>query len=262
MRLLLLLCASGLTVFSHGVLDAQIADATRAIAADPNNAQLYVRRGELHRLHRDWPHALADFAQAERRAPADPAYLLGRARVHYDCSLDREAIESLNAYLARRPGSELALVLRAQAHSRMGAHKPAAADYAAAIRASQEPQPDWYLGRAIALAALADDAGALAAIDAGLARLGPLPSLEQWAISHLESRKRYNDALTRLASIIARTERKETLLARRAELLAAAGRVAEAREANRQALEAWQRLPERIRQTRAMVELRARLEAR
>lgn len=262
MRFLLLLCASALTVLPHGMLDAQIADATRAIAADPGNAQLYVRRGELHRLHRDWPQALADFAQAEKRAPADPAYLLGRARVHYDCVLDREAVDSLNSYLARRPGSEVALVLRAQAHGRMNAHKPAAADYAAAIRASQEPQPDWYLGRAVALAALADDAGALSAIDAGLARLGPLPSLEQWAISHLESRKRYDEALARLAPVITRSERKETLLAHRAELLAAAGRTAEAREANRQALEAWQRLPERIRQTKAMADLRARLEAR
>ena len=62
MRFLLLLCASALTVLPHGMLDAQIADATRAIAADPGNGQLYVRRGELHRLHRDWPQALADFA--------------------------------------------------------------------------------------------------------------------------------------------------------------------------------------------------------
>ena len=36
---------------------------------DPNNASLYLKRGELHRIHQDWPAAAADY---DRAAQLDP----------------------------------------------------------------------------------------------------------------------------------------------------------------------------------------------
>lgn len=259
MKLILATFVSAAALLAHGSLDAQIENATRALAADPGNAQHYVRRGELHRLHRDWRAALADFEAAEKRNPGEPAFVLGRARVHFDRGQLGEAVAALNGYLRLRPDSEAALVLRAQSHSGLGSFELAAADFAAAIRVSREPQPDYFLGEARARLAAGEASGALAAIDSGLARLGAVPALEEWAIDEMTSRGRHAEAIARLDAVLARTARQETLLARRAELLMAAGRVEEARDCYRLALRAWEQLPERTRQTKAMIDLRARL---
>jgi predicted negative regulator of RcsB-dependent stress response len=85
--------------------------------------------------------------------------------------------------------------------------------------------------------------------------------LELYAIDLELRRRRYRDALARLDQIAARSQRKETWLARRGEILADAGRLSEARATYRQALAAIEALPEGARHTRATLELEGRLKA-
>jgi hypothetical protein len=67
-------------VLGHGAVQAQIDAATAAIARARSHAQLYRRRGELHRVHEDWDAALADFDRAATLAPGDDTidFLRGR----------------------------------------------------------------------------------------------------------------------------------------------------------------------------------------
>jgi tetratricopeptide (TPR) repeat protein len=246
---------------AHGMLDEQLAELSRAIAQRPGDATLHLKRGELHRRHRDWQAALADFDAARRLDPSAVEVELGQARLAMDRGAWGDARESLGGYLAARPSSEVGHALRAEVHERMGSHAAAAGDYAGAIRHSSEPWVEYFLGQARAWAAAGNRDAGLAAADAGLARLGPLPVLEQWAIAMLVQARRWDEALTRLERLIAAAPRKETTLTQRADILALAGRAADSRAAFEAARVHWDKLPERIRATQAMIDLRQRIDA-
>jgi tetratricopeptide (TPR) repeat protein len=260
-RALLILCLTAGNAAAHGLLHEQLAGLTRSIGRDPGNAALYLKRGEVHRLHRDWQAAQADLADARRLAPGAADVDLAEARLAADRGSLADAEAAAGRYLAARPDSEVALALRADVRERMGSYAAAAADYAGAIRIAAEPRVEYHLGHAQVLARSGDDAAALAAIDAGLARLGPLAVLEHWAIEHLVAARRWDEALARLDRTLGNAPRKETGLTRRAEILALAGRQDGAAVAFDEARVEWGRLPERVRMTRAMTDLQRRIEA-
>ena len=100
-------------------------------------------------------------------------------------------------------------------------------------------------------------------LDEGINKLGPLVTLELAAIDLELRRDNYDAALARLDVITAQSERKEMWLVRRGEILSAAGRSEEAREAFNAALTAIDSLPPARRQSKAItaLQLRARSEA-
>jgi predicted Zn-dependent protease len=100
---------------------------------------------------------------------------------------------------------------------------------------------------------------ALGGLDEGIARLGPLVSLEQPAIELELQARRWDQALHRLDRLAAQSPRKESFHERRGQILLQAGRRAEARQAFRAALFALAALPPAQRATPAMAELEARL---
>jgi predicted negative regulator of RcsB-dependent stress response len=137
----------------------------------------------------------------------------------------------------------------------------AAEDYSRAIAYSSQPSPELYLERAQALTA---EGGtyldtALKGLEQGIQKLGPLVTLQLYAIDVELKRKQFDAALKRLDKVAAQSPRKETWLARRGEILQQAGRGEEAREAYRAALKAMDTLPPSRRQVPAMIELEKRL---
>src|SRR2546430_17243727 len=54
---------------AHGAIDEQIATLARRIKEDPQNAALYLKRGELHSYHLDCDAAIAEY---DRAAHLDP----------------------------------------------------------------------------------------------------------------------------------------------------------------------------------------------
>ncbi|HSF15825.1 MAG TPA: hypothetical protein VLK65_09750, partial [Vicinamibacteria bacterium] len=67
--------------FGHADIEIRIADLTKKIEADPANAELYLKRGELHRVHEDWESALADYRRAAELDPALITVHLARGRM-------------------------------------------------------------------------------------------------------------------------------------------------------------------------------------
>lgn len=248
-----------LAVFAHGDLHEQIERTSREIAARPGDAALYLKRGELHRLHREWAAAFADYAQTERLDRAIAGVELGRARAFADQKQWTEAEAAITRYIARVPANEAALALRAEIRDNL--HKPSSSDWSAAIAASAEPRVDYYIALAESHSRYGSHDAALRAIDAGLAKLGPLVTLRQWAVEALAKQRRYDEAITRLDSLIAEAPRKESWLARKAELQRAASQFDRARETALAARGAIGQLPSRVQQTKAMLDLAARLDA-
>lgn len=248
-------------LLGHGPLDEQIQTVSRLIVKEPENPSLYLKRAELHRLHRDCSASLSDLGQAAQLGPAAPDLHLGYGRTWIDCYRPDLAVKALDQLVAVRPKSEVAYVVRADAHMQLGDFAAAAQDFAQAIEHSAEPGVDYFLGYARALESAGSPRKALNALDAAVSRLGNLVTLQQEALEIELRASNWDGALTRLDMLAKSTPRKERWLVRRGEILLVAGRADDARIAFQEARAALESLPPNVRRVPALVELEARIQA-
>jgi tetratricopeptide (TPR) repeat protein len=250
-------------VAAHTDIHEQIVAVTERIQQDPNNAALYLKRGELHRSHQDWDAALADYERAIQIDPDLSVVDLARGNLWLEAGQPKLAKIALDRFLAKQPTHAKALATRARALAQLGQGIAAAKDFTQAIGQSLNPAPEYYLERAQALASVGEEYidQALQGLDEGITKLGPLVTLQLLAIDLELKKKRYDAALARLEEVAAQSQRKEMWLIRRGEIMEQAGRGREAYEAYAQALVAIESLPARHRQIKAMVEQEARLRA-
>jgi tetratricopeptide (TPR) repeat protein len=247
--------------FAHGDLHEQIARVSARIEKEPGSAELFLKRGELHRHHLDWAAAEADYAMAQKLRPEWSDVDLARGKLCLAAGRHEAAVRSLDRFLDRRPDHVEALVTRARTFAAARDFPKAVRDFNRAIDGSPRADPDLYLERARAQAAQNERhrIEALAGLEQGLAKLGPLVTLELACLDIEVELKRYDAALARVNRLAARSPRKETWLARRGEILERAGRNDEARGAFAAALDAIEKLPPRHQSTPAMVALEARV---
>jgi predicted Zn-dependent protease len=246
---------------AHEGLHEQIAAVTAQIKREPKNASLYLKRGELHRLHREWDSAFADYNRAEQLNPRLEEVKFGRGRTYLEAEKPKQARVWLDRFLAASPNHVDALITRARVLVKLNLPIPAATDYSLAIAQLAKPKPEYYIERAEALVAGGRDDEALVGIDEGIKRLGPIVTLQLFAIDLELSRRSYDAALSRLQQISAQSPRKESWLARRGDILLLAGRADEARGAFKAALAAIEALPPYHRTKKATVELERRVRA-
>jgi tetratricopeptide (TPR) repeat protein len=258
-RALCLLCflTAAPMALAHGGLHEQIARLTRQIAKDRRNPELYLKRGELHRVHRDWSAALADYTQAAKLAPALIEVDFCRGRMLLEANRPKAAKPVLDRFLAERPDHAEALITRARALAKLAQHEAAAADYARAIALLPNPKPDYYLERAKVQTAAGSTHldTALRGLDEGIKKLGSVAALQLAAIELELEQKRWDAALARLERLAGQSPRKEVWLQRRGQILLRAGRASEARAAFAASLRAIESLPQRLRQTKAIADL-------
>ena len=167
---------------AHDSVDAPIAELTREIASHPDSLPLYLLRAELRRIQGDHAGARGDLAEVERRDPAHPQLGLCRAALELDTGEPAAARRHLDAVLATRPSDPEALTLRSRALLALGARREAIADLGAVIALLPHPRPDLYLERARLQIMEGDPAGARQGLDGARSRLGPVVSLELYAI--------------------------------------------------------------------------------
>jgi tetratricopeptide (TPR) repeat protein len=253
----LLLLLLTMPLWAHDGIHEQLERVTKRIAAEPKNAPLYLQRGELYRLHRQFDEARADYARAEQLDASLHAVTFARGRMELEAGNAAAAKELLDRFLTIEPRHAEARLTRARALVKLG--KDASADYGAAI-AVAEPTPDLYHERAKVLAASGRIDEALKGLDEGLARLGTLASLQRMAIELELGVKRYDRALARLETLSPQSPRREFHLAEKADILTKAGRTDEARAAYREALERIAVLPEAQRNSRLTRDLAARID--
>jgi predicted negative regulator of RcsB-dependent stress response len=101
----------------------------------------------------------------------------------------------------------------------------------------------------------------LRGLDEGIDKLGPLVTLQLYAIELELRRRQWAGALSRLDLIAAQSERKEQWLARRGEILTLAGRHEQARAAFASALNAIDSLPPHARSLKATSALEQQVRA-
>lgn len=244
-------------LLAHEGLHEQITAMTERIRAEPANAALYLKRGELYRLHQQFDLAARDYDRASALDPQLHSVDLGRGRASMAAGRITDAIAALQRYAAAEPNDPEGHTALARALVRAGRSPEAAIEYTAALRTL--PDPDIGIECAQALLAAGKSEEALHGLDDLLTRLGPVVTLQLTAIDIEVNRNDIDAALRRIDAALTTAPRTEMWLELRGDVLMCAGRAAEAREAYQAALEAIASLPPERRATRAIADRERRL---
>lgn len=250
-------------LWAHGPLHEEIVRITAELQQHPNDPVRLARRGELLQLHGLSDQARIDFERLAILRPADITNDFRLGQVQLELGVTNEAVRLLERFATHRPQSAPGQLLLARALLMAGRPRDAAEHFAQAVAVTAEPSPDWYLEqlRALRLAGVPKEE-LLRCLDAGIARLGPLPVLQLPAVE-LEVQSGFTDrALARLEALAARAERKERWLVRRGDVLKDAGRIDQARVEYLAAREALDALPDKLRRAWTATELRQQVEAK
>ena len=240
---LLVLCLGLLAVrvAAHEAEERIYARVSAEIAAQPQDAALWVRRAALCLEMRDWQACLTDLERAERLGEMDLELLRARALV---CGKHFEHALAVLRPLEQHAGS---LRLRAQTQAALKNFAQAAVDAEKVLQLTPRPEPDDYLECAGFLCQAGRPADALAMLDRApqtIVIVERAMPLEKPAA-----------ALRRLDALIATSQVKEPLLAKKAVFLAQNGREADSAAAWRTLAERITALPPQARGSHAMSKL-------
>jgi tetratricopeptide (TPR) repeat protein len=245
---------------AHGSHDSRIATLTDAITASPDSMDLYLQRGELYQLERHWDLATRDFRRAEVLSPEDPRSRMCLASLLVDTARPAAALEQLTVSAPSESNPEF-WYLCSRAYADLEGWTDAIQCLDKALSLWEHPRPDRYVDRVHLVLARnpRDWTTALEGLDAGIARLGPLPSLGLLALDLEVEAGAYAAALSRLDAIANWLGRPEFVLARRGEILELADRRLEASVAYTEALDFIEKLSARRRCAPATRELEQRV---
>ena len=214
---------------AHAGVDRLDATSREAVAARPDDPQSHLARARVLQMEGKWDAALEEIELAAVRGGDPDALGQARATIYLDAGFPRMARVELDRVLARRPESYGLLFERGRAWLAIGNAEAAARDFGDAIAKGPLPSPEQVLMQRDALVGLGRKEEALAALDVGIARIGHVVTLEMPAID-LEIELGHPDrALARMDALAKTGPPNPLWLARRGEILAAAGRGADAR---------------------------------
>lgn len=247
---------------AHGELHIRIATLTRRIQAATNDlASLYLQRGELYRQDQSWAEAESDYAHAAQFNPHLAAVDLCRAKLLDDSGQLPAAHEQFDKILNHSPDNGEALIGRARLLVKLNRPQSAIADFRDGLGLIPNPQPEYFLEFARLLASQHRTGDGLRSLDEGLKKFGAIESLQVFALELELEQNHVEAAIARLDTIIENAPRKETWLARRGDILLAAGRPIHAQKSFRSALDAIKLLPAVLQKAPPLQNLQSHLHA-
>jgi len=250
----ILLCGASLAGVSHahGTHSDLMKLVDDQLANEPRNGELWYRRAELDLEHGDWAETLRDLEKTEECAPGKFPVLWVKGQVLDAEGKPDEAKDVFDTFLTANPTHWGALASRARIETKLGLHEKAVLDYTAALANNRESEPDLVRETAGCLAANGHDDEAIRVLEAGLKRLGPIPSLQLKVVEVEVNARRYDAALARVSVIEKSAPRPEPWMVQRAGILIRAERPREARAAWEALLSHLQSLPDAERNSHAM----------
>lgn len=248
----------GASALAHGTSHERIDAASRAIAGQPEDAALYLQRATLHLEHGDLKACLSDVDEAERRQTQDLGVALVRGRALVAGGRLGEAKAILDRFITAHPDHAAALMERARVLGALEHESEAADDFVRAMSHVPQPEPDHVFELVSILCRAGRESDALSAIDKALKATPGVPSLVERAVRIETGLGNHDGALRRIGDAMQTAKVKEPLMARRAGLLAQAGRISESIAAWRELQVRLAAMPETERGSHAMSSLAVR----
>ena len=246
---------------AHGAFHDRLPELVAALERNPHDAQLHYELATVFCQHGDWALALGYAESADELRPDGFPTDLVRGEALLGAGRPAAARVALDRHLAAHPRQARAWVLRARAMAACDGAAAALPDFRAALAAPEQREPDHARETAAALAACGEQAEAIAVLRHAIAEFGAEPELLLAALELETKAADWSAALTRIADLQQTAPRPEPWMARRAEILAQAGRTAEAKAAWAALRSRLEALPNLERGTRPLAELAARATA-
>lgn len=215
---------------AHGSFHELMAQWEKDHALHPDDPALMVQRASVELEHDDWQATLASLEKASRLGAFEGDLALMRGRALAQGKLWPMAKSAFDDFLAAHPAASSALTERARVLMKLGQNEAALNDYRAALKTAAKPEPELV----IEVAGVMTAKEAISVLDAGIAALGPVPSLVTKALDLEVAARRFDAAVHRLDGMVTQA-RPEPWMARQASVLAQAGRL-------RESTMAWQQL--------------------
>jgi tetratricopeptide (TPR) repeat protein len=247
-------------VSAHAGIDELTRASSEEVRRHPGDAQVRLQHARVLQLAHQWDAALAELdIAALRGADADEVGAV-RASILLDAGRTQAALAELDRVMARRPEAYGLCFERGRVLLALGRTEDAAQEFGRAIAGMPAPQPEHVIARRDALLALGRREEAVAALDAGMQRVGRVASLQLAAIDLEVELGRYDAALARLNELLMHGAANPMWMARRGEILARAGKTAAARAEYERALALLAARPN-VRRVKAFDDLKRRLES-
>jgi tetratricopeptide (TPR) repeat protein len=243
-------------ILAHGPFHERIASFTKAVEKNPSDPQLRFDLANLHAQHGDLRLALKQLDRVDVLAPGEFLTDLLRGEAYLVARDFKKAKGALDRQLITHPENGRALLTRARIEGQLGDDSACLADYREALKHTAAPEPDLIQEVADALASHGFQDEAAQVLAAGIEKLGNIPSLVLRAVDLEIDTKNFEAALRRIEQARHDAPRPEPWMARRAAVLAQAGRIEESRAAWKLLLGHLDSLPDNERTSRAMTKLR------
>ena len=220
----------GAECLAHGDLHERIMAASRKIEEEPLDAQRYARRADLERQHENWPAAMKDY---DRARELDPTIRLDfeRGRTLLEAGRAEDALPLLESALRSTPDDLQVLRIHARALSRLGRREEAASEFRSTFTRTPVQDPELVVETAESLVVLGLQEEAIGVLLEGIAKIGAHPALVLRSLDLAISSRDFDTALQQVEVMRQGAPRPEPWLARRAGILAQAGRIEESRAA-------------------------------
>jgi tetratricopeptide (TPR) repeat protein len=255
-----LLICPGQTL-AHGDIDEQIISVSKRLEANPTDPELYIKRGDLYRLHQDWQASLADFKQGQKLSPENREIHFYMGRLFWDSGEPENAKSNLDNYLSHYPDSIGGLTLRSRVLAKMNKVSLAVKDISKAIDLQSPPLPDLFIERKNLVIAQGPEhfEEALQGIEEGIATMGSLVIFIQTAMEIEIGLHRYDAALIRFNDLPEILQETPHWITKRGDILLDAGRKNEAFQCYFRSLELIKKYSKKKRRMKATLELELRL---
>ena len=257
---LFLLLVTSLVVSAHGDIHERINKLTAQIKEQPNNPELYLKRGQLYYQHQEYGNAEKDYLKVQQLAPDSAEVYYWKAVLYLDMERIDDGIVAAETCLKQRPNDVKAL--RTYAKLLLQANRPADAvkPFQKLIAFAEGTLPENYLELSAVFVQLDEDTLAIAWLQKGIADLGPVFTLKDALLILYKDAGMYNEAIAEYTLLAQNSARKETYYYEIAELYLAQHNNEQAQTYLQKARIALQSLPWHLQMTDAMKELSAAIE--
>ena len=218
------------TAAAHPAREIRHQHIAQGLRGDPCDARLLMSQGRLNVEAGAWSQAMRDYDLAERCGGDAAALAVARGKAYLVAGRPVLAEMALEGAVGSLPNAVGARLLRAQARAAQGRFGAAAQDQRKALSQLRHPTPGQRLTLADWWMQAGEPGRALDVLDSGLTQQPAVVTLAVRAVEIELMQDRVNRALARLDMLCRRTRFCGRWQLWQAQILAAVGRVGEARE--------------------------------
>jgi len=249
--------------FGHGDLHERILLLSEKIVSNPDSASLYFERAKLYFYHKEFSLSIDDLNSSGKLGYEDPLKDLFYAKANQKLNNYNKTLKYTSKILAEDTANVNAIKIQAEVFFDQENYLQSANAYDNLINSSRRTLPENYLNASDAwrlCSSKIDQKKAIDILDRGMEELGELPVFLTRKKEYFIQDNQMQKALDVQKTIIHSSQRKEKKYLEAAEIAMMMGNTEQANVYLKEAENAFNKLPPRLKSNKAMKELFASIQ--